>query len=351
MAGKEGDVFQFASPLCHERIIERTTPALRYDGGDVVAWQRRLRRKLRRLMGVPTGKCPLNVRRLWRKETELGVIEKIVFTAEPGADVPAYVCVPAGAEPPYPWFICLQGHSTGMHVSVALDFETESRTIPVEGDRDLAIGCMKRGIAALCVEQRGFGHRSVGAPWQVISHYKSRRDCVNAGMRPLMLGRTLLGERCFDVDRAIDYLKTRGDVDFRRLGVVGNSAGGQTSLYAAAVYPRIKLAMPSCCFRTFRSHMRKQKTCIDTIIPGIYLYAEKADVAGLIAPRPLVIVAGEGDEVSPMPAVREAYADLERIYRAAGAEDRLHLVVGQHGHRFYADLAWPPMMAEMARCG
>ena len=47
-----------------------------------------------------------------------------------------------------------------------------------------------------------------------------------ADMRALLLGRTLLGERVFDVDRAIDYLESRGDVDMTTLGLMGNSGGG-----------------------------------------------------------------------------------------------------------------------------
>jgi hypothetical protein len=38
---------------------------------------------------------------------------------------------------------------------------------------------------------------------------------------------------------------------------------------------------------------------------------------------------------------------LSKIYKARGAADRLHLVVGPGGHRFYADAAWPVMLREI----
>ena len=74
-----------------------------------------------------------------------------------------------------------------------------------------------------------------------------------------------------------------------------------------------------------------------------------ADVMGLFAPRPVVIVAGTDDEIFPVAATRRQFRQLKAIYKAAGAADRCQLVVGPEGHRFYADLAWPKMLRQMKR--
>jgi hypothetical protein len=74
-----------------------------------------------------------------------------------------------------------------------------------------------------------------------------------------------------------------------------------------------------------------------------------ADVMGLFAPRPVVLVAGRKDPIFPIKGVRQAFARLKRIYRAAGAADRCHLVVGPEGHRFYAEAAWPVMLRELTQ--
>ena len=135
-------------------------PMLKFDGGDVTKWRLRLRRALCRLLGdTPKERCDLRPRRLSMHEHPLGSIEKIVFSSEPHADVPAYVCLPRDAAPPYTFFICLQGHSTGMHNSIAVQREDETKPHQVEGDRDFGLGCMRRGIAALCIEQRSLGER------------------------------------------------------------------------------------------------------------------------------------------------------------------------------------------------
>lgn len=330
----------------HRWLMSRLEPSLAYDGGEVAKWQGRLRRKLRQLVlgGLPRERVPLRPRRLWKREHPLGTIEKIAFTAEPRADVTAYVCLPKDTPPPWPFLICLQGHSSGMHNSIAVQRDDETLPHQVEGDRDFGLGCLRRGVAALCLEQRSFGERREQKQAKIASH-----GCHDATMHALMLGRTLIGERVFDVDRAIDYLAGRPEADMARLGVMGNSGGGTISVFAAALLSRLAFAMPSCYFCTFRDSIMSIYHCMDNYVPGLLGYAEMADVMGLFAPRPVVIVAGRDDPIFPIAATRSAFADLQRIYAAAGARGRCHLVVGDGGHRFYAADAWPALLAEIGR--
>lgn len=331
---------------CHRRLLANNAPALAYAQGDVRQWQAKLRRKLRHLLGdLPEERCPLRPETLWKRDHPLGSIEKVVFTSEPHSDVPAYVCLPGGAQPPYAFMVCLQGHSTGMHNSIAVAQDDEQKPLAVVGDRDFAIHCMKRGIAALCIEQRSFGERAEKKQKHVAQG--SGGKCHDAMMQALMLGRTLLGERVYDVDRGIDYLASRGDADMRRIGVMGNSGGGTATVYAAALLRRIAFAMPSCSFCTFRHSKMALHHCSCGYLPNLLKYAEMADIMGLFAPRPVVVVAGKDDPIIPLAGVREAFKQLKRIYAAAGAADRCHLVVGGEGHRFYAEAAWEAMKPEI----
>lgn len=343
MATKKKNSFHFSPSEYHRHVMDTTKPKMCYDGGDVKKWQRKLRRKLKELIGdMPEKRVPLKVKTEWKTKSKYGSIEKIIYTAEPYSNVPAYICLPKNAKPPYAVTICLQGHSTGMHNSIAVDRENEKKKIDVEGDRDFAIGCMKRGIAALCIEQRSFGLRRELKQKAVSPH-----GCHDAVMHALKLGKTLAGERVYDVDRGIDYLATRNDIDMKRIGVMGNSGGGTITLYAAALLPRISFAMPSCSFCTYRDSIMSIYHCSDNYIPGLLKYAEMADVMGLFAPKPVVVVAGKTDGIFPIKSVRKAFRDLKAIYKAADADNNCHLVVGDGGHRFYADDAWPKMLKEI----
>jgi len=337
--------FRVSPSECHRLLMDRTEQELRYRGSEIGAWQRTLRARLRQLLGPePEARVPLAPRTLWKRETELGTIEKIVFACEAGADTPAYFCLPRNGAGPFPVAICVQGHSTGMHNSIAVAFEDETQPIDVPGDRDFALGALKRGFAALCLEQRSFGERAERAQKSVAKNSK----CHDAAAHAMMLGRTLIGERVWDVDRAIDYLETRPEIDRSRLGVMGNSGGGTTSLFAAAMLERLRFAMPSCYFCSFRASIMSLYHCICNYVPGLFQVAEMADVLGLFAPRPVVVVAGLEDNIFPIEAARSEFERLKEIYAAAGAADKCRLVVGPEGHRFYADLAWPQLIGLLA---
>ena len=220
----------------HKHLMRTIVPLLRYDGGDISKWRNRLRRKLRQLVGdMPKERCPLRPKSIWQRQHPLGIIEKIVFTSEPFADVVAYVCLPKDVEPPYTFMICLQGHSTGMHNSIAVQRENETKPHKVEGDRDFGLGCMRRGIAALCIEQRSFGERREQIQKHVAGH-----GCHDAAMHALMMGRTLIGERVYDVDRGIDYLSSRADSDMHSIGVMVR----KSSRIPSSVVSRIPRPMP-----------------------------------------------------------------------------------------------------------
>lgn len=333
--------------IFHLRLMRDNPPDMAYTTGDVAAWQRKLRRKVADLTGfsrMPARRAALKPRTLWRREVEQGTIEKIIFTAEPGADVPAYVCLPPHARPPYSFVICLQGHTTGMHVSIGVQREDETKPFPVEGDRDFAIQAMNNGFAALCIEQRAFGYRREQHQEQCSPH-----PCHDAVMHALMLGRTLVGERVFDVDRGIDYLATRGDADMKRIGVMGNSGGGTATIFSAALLKRIAFAMPSCSACNFADSLMRIYHCGDNYVPHILRHAEIGDVLGLFAPRPLVVVAGKTDTTFPLHGTRAAFRTLDRIYTAADARGQCKLVLGNAGHRFYAAPAWKALRQLLAR--
>ncbi len=329
---------------CHKHVMANFEQELAFDPSDPIGWQQKLRLKLGELLGgMPIERVPLDAEQLWKREHELGTIEKLVFTSEAYSDVPAYACIPKDATPPYTWVICVQGHSSGMHNSIGVQAEDETQPLEVKGDRDFGINAMRYGVAALCIEQRCFGERE-----ERKQQHRFPARCHDATCHALMLGRTMIGERVYDIDRAIDYLETRSDFGAARLGVMGNSGGGTATLFAAATLPRVQFAMPSCYFCTFAASIMSLGHCEDNYVPGLLKYAEMADVLGLFAPKPVVVVAGRHDEIFPVDATRKAFDDLKRIYAAFDAEERCQLMVGSEGHRFYADEAWPLLLNTIA---
>ncbi len=70
----------------------------------------------------------------------------------------------------------------------------------------------------------------------------------NAALPALLLGRTAIGERVWDVMRSLDAVERHFSdrVDLTNILCTGNSGGGTTAFYAACIDDRIRVVMPSC---------------------------------------------------------------------------------------------------------
>ena len=169
------------------------------------------------------------------------------------------------------------------------------------GDRDFALQAVRQGYAALALEQRCFGERADRRP-KNLRHYIG--TCQHASLTALLLGRTMAGERVWDVRRAIDALAEFPEVDMTRIACMGNWGGGLISYYAACVDKRIKMVMPSCSICTYRDSIGSIDHCADNYLPGALQWFDMPDLAALIAPRPLLIVAGKSDGTRSAPSVR-----------------------------------------------
>lgn len=147
------------------------------------------------------------------------------------------------------------------------------------------------------------------------------------------------GERLLDVQQCIDFLDTRDDVADEIPGIMDNSSGGTTTLYASALLPRITHAMPSCSFCTYHASLLGVFHCLCNYVPDLFQWVDMPDLLGCFAPKPVVIVHAQQDEFFPLEGTREAFQHIQAIYAEADALENCQPVVGDNGHRFYADLA------------
>jgi hypothetical protein len=58
------------------------------------------------------------------------------------------------------------------------------------------------------------------------------------------------------------------------------------------------------------------------------------DLQGLCAPRPLLVEIGIHDECFHVDSATTCFAEVEKIYSAAGARDNLELDLFEGGHRW-----------------
>ena len=320
----------------HELYLSQlaaTAPLLRLrEGESLDEWRAPARQRLRDLLGMgQVVHCPLETQIEAPLDKGDYTRTRFTFQSEPGYRVPGYFCLPksGGARKV---MICLQGHSTGMHISLG---EAKYPNDEIHSDRNFVERSIAHGYAALVLEQRCFGECG--------SWPEGPPNCGQASLTALLLGRTTLAGRVWDVMRGIDMAE-----EFFSPGAqyacMGNSGGGTATWYAAALEPRIAAAMPSCAVCSFDGSIAPINHCVCNYVPGIRKWFDMGDIAGLIAPRPLVIVAGAEDRIFPIDAMRETFALIQQYYKAAGAPDYCRLHVGAQGHRFYAE-AWEDFAA------
>ena len=316
------------------QALKKSAPLMRWDGKQPIAqWKAQAREKLLELLGLPLERCEAELEVEYDKELETHREIRFTVQTEPGYRVPCYLLVPKQAQQPIPLTICLSGHGGGMHVVIGkAKTEVDEAALAEWPHRAMGLRAVKDGRCALVIEARNFGESS-------LEGYGT--SCTEAAKIALLMGRTLIGERVWDAMRILDAVEKQFPcVDMQRIVCTGNSGGGTATYYLACMDERIAAAAPSCAVCTYEESIAAMPHCLCNHIPGIRKYFEMGDLAGLIAPRTLVIAAGREDEIFPIGGTQRAFEQVKRMYAAEHAEENCALVEGEKGHYNYADLIW-----------
>ena len=301
-------------------------------------WRAEFSAKLRELMGEWPRRCPLDAQVIERVPEEGYTREKVVFSSERDMAVIAYVLVPDGARrgAKLPGLLCAHGHGNGKDDVVGLHHGEHARIVNIANHNyDYARQFARRGYFVIAPDWRGFGERRLGYD------FPGRDGCNVVFLKALKLGLNPLTLNVWDAFRCLDYLQSRPEVDRGRLGCLGLSYGGTMTLFTAALDQRVKAAIISCFLNEYGSYgLTLGNFCGSQTVPGVLAYGEMADIAGLIAPRPLLVEMGRFDDGFPIEHSRRAYRHLERVYRVLGAQERLACDEFEGGHRFSGRLAF-----------
>ena len=320
--------------VLHAQLMQSVTPDMRWqEGEDVAAWQEKARAKLREVLGMDKMGKACSFRVEWTKEEEQWLETRFILETELGMELPCHLVLPKNAQGKLPLAICMQGHGTGMHISLGrVKYPGDEEDF--DGDRDFAVQAVAKGWAALAMEQRAMGECG--------SKEDGHPNCNHPSYQAILLGRTLIGERCHDVSCVIDAVEAHFPmIDLDRIAMMGNSGGGTTTIYAAALDTRIKAAMPSCALCGYYASIGAMQHCPCNYIPGIMNHFDMGDLAAMIAPRPLAAVNGVTDASFPIESAKEQVIIARRVYEALGAGNKIAHVIGSEGHRFYKADAWP----------
>jgi dienelactone hydrolase len=263
------------------------------------------------------------------------------FAAGPEQRVPGLLMKAAGSSGRRPVVIAL--HGTG---------GTKENML------SLAHKLADRGFIAVAIDARYHGERTKAGKGAVEYNEAIARAWRDGREHPFYF------DTVWDVMRLVDYLETRDDVDPGRIGLIGISKGGIETYLAAAVDPRIAVAVPCIGVQSFQwalEHNAWQgrigtiqtgfdavakeagvntpdtafvRKFYDRVAPGIYSEFDGPAMLPLMAPRPLLVINGDSDDHTPLPGVNRSLDAARVAYRSAKCEDHLAVRIQEKtGHQ------------------
>ncbi len=156
-------------------------------------------------------------------------------------------------------------------------------------------------------------------------------------------GYTPAGVELWNAIRALDYLETRPEVDAKRIGVTGRSGGGAYSWWIAAADDRPQAVVPVAGIADLYAHVcegaapRLAKGVIAGHCDCMFMVNahrwDFAQVAALVAPRPLLLGNSDVDDIFPVAGYRRIAEKVRKVYALYGAEEKFQLLETKGPHK------------------
>ena len=266
----------------------------------------------------------LNVETISEEQTEHYLRRKILFTAEAGDRVPAWLLIPhqSPANGLAPAMLCL--HQTNR----------------VGKDEPAGLG----GLPALhyAHELAEWGYVCIVPDYPSFGEY--RYDFKIDGAHYASGSMKAIWNNL----RAIDVLEALPVVNKDWIGAIGHSLGGHNALFTAVFDQRVKAVVSSCGFTPFHNYNGGTGVAgwaSDRYMPRIRdVYENNPDkvpfdfyeILGALAPRGCFSNSPEHDSNFDLKGVCQAFAQAAEVYALFEARDRLTLVTPDAAHDFPA---------------
>ncbi len=262
-------------------------------------------------------RSPLNVEITGRIEHEEFFVENVQFQSRPGLYVTGNLYTPKNLTEKVPAILYVCGHARVKEDDISFGNKTAYQHhggwFARNGYVCLTIDTLQLGE----IEGIHHGTYRYGTWW-----WNSR-------------GYTPSAVEAWNCIRSLDYLQTLEQVDPDRIGVTGRSGGGAYSWWIAALDERIKAAVPVAGITTLQNHV--VDGCVEGHCDCMYVVNtyrwDYAQLAALVAPRPLLISNSDKDRIFPLDGVVEVYSKVRRIYGLHDALPNIGLQITEGPHK------------------
>ena len=155
---------------------------------------------------------------------------------------------------------------------------------------------------------------------------RNKYDLIAGNM--MMLGRDLSAFMTYDDMASTEFLASLPMVDAKRIGCVGCSMGAYRSWMLSALSDRIKVGASICWMITTDAQLtrrfgRKENGGFANCFPGLRQYLDYPHIASLACPKPMLFINGTKDKLFPVPGVKDAFAEMHKVWKSQGADNLL----------------------------
>jgi len=286
------------------------------------------------LLGRWPEPTPLDARVEERVDLGDVVRVRISYNVEPGERIPAYLFVPRDVRPGErrAGVFAHHQHAGQFHLG-----KSEVAGLAGNPEQAYALELARRGYVVLAPDAICFEERSPhDGRLEMPALPTAGRDFERFDFtRRILHGSCLQTKMVWDMQRGLDYLESRPDVDPARLGCIGHSLGGQQALFLAALDERVRAAVSSCGFSSMTSVLREGiNHNFGAYVPGWLDHGDVGDLLAEVAPRAFLALNGADDRIFPIDGLHDSYARARTAYVTAGCAERLAVDVYPGGHGF-----------------
>ena len=187
------------------------------------------------------------------------------------------------------------------------------------GYQQMARMLARRGAMVLCPDNIGQGER---VPM-------GHRDTVV----PFACGLSIQGLIVMETLAWLTWARRNLPVDHARVAAIGNSGGGLLTQMLIPFDEQLAVVCSTGYPSTYSFIARKEKKhCHCNVLPGIASALEMHHVYGCFAPKPLLLMQGQGDHLFPEDLFHLVARRVSQLYDRMGAADQLTAVVTRGGH-------------------
>ena len=314
-------------------------------------WKKAARAKVFEcMMTPPKAAAAWNMEVLGEEQREGYKAQKITFNINAYSRITAYLLIPDGGDGKFPAVVALHDH--GAHLFIGKEkmirpffiaseeqdaywnFSEKKKAANQEilDDADAWVNQLYEGqYVGDYLAKHGYVVLSIDAPmWGERGRKegvdRNKYDLIAGNM--MMLGRDLSAFMTYDDIASTEFLASLPMVDAKRIGCVGCSMGAYRSWMLSALSDRIKTGASICWMITTDAQLtrrfgRKENGGFANCIPGLRQYLDYPHIASLACPKPMLFINGTKDKLFPVPGVKDAFAEMHKVWKSQGADNLL----------------------------